>query len=78
MANINYAAVTESILSQLQEICGPQHVVFEDQNVLQKYSRDQVPEDKDARLPEVVVKPKTAEQVAAIMRLANREKAPLC
>lgn len=72
-----YATVTEAIVSQLQEICGAAHVVFADQKILERYSHDQVPQDKQVRLPEVVVKPKRAEEVAAILKLANRENIPV-
>ncbi len=77
MANSDYATVTEAILSQLQDICGSENVASEDPNVLRKYSHDQVPDDKQARPPEVVVKPKSAEEVAAIVQLANRENIPV-
>jgi glycolate oxidase len=74
---MNYAAVTSSVIEELQAICGRDHVVFDDEKRLKKYSRDQVPEDKYARLPEVVVMPRSAPEIAAIMKLANREKIPV-
>ena len=77
MANRNYATVTEAIVLQLQKICGSAHVEFENEQELQRYSHDQVPQDKQARLPEVVVKPNTAEEIAAILKLANRENVPV-
>jgi glycolate oxidase len=77
LAKSNYAPVTEAIVSQLQNICGAAHVEFENEKALQRYSRDQVPADNQARLPEVVVKPKSAEEVAAVLQLANRENIPV-
>ena len=77
MTTTAYATVTEPIVSRLQDICGAENVEWKDEKVLQRYSRDQVPQDKQARLPEVVVKPGTAEEVAAILKLANREKIPV-
>ena len=53
------------------------NVVFADDRALQKYSHDQVPEDKYARLPEVAVLPKTELEISAIMNPANREKIPV-
>ena len=73
----NYATVTEAIVSQLQDICGSAHVVFADEKILKRYSHDQVPQDNQVRLPEVVVKPKSSEEVAAILKLANRENIPV-
>jgi len=77
LANNDYTTVTEAIVSQLQEICGAAHVVYKDEKVLQRYARDQVPQDQQARSPEVVVKPESAEQIAAIVQLANRERIPV-
>jgi glycolate oxidase subunit GlcD len=74
---MSYAAITSSVIEELQAICGRDHVVFDDEKKLKKYSRDQVPEDKYARLPEVVVMPRSAREVAAIMKLANRETIPV-
>jgi glycolate oxidase len=73
MSQTNYAPVTASIIEELQQICGEKNVVFADDRALQKYSHDQVPEDKYARLPEVAVLPKTELEISAIMKLANRE-----
>ncbi len=77
MPNSDYAPITGAILSQLQDICGPENVEFEDEKVLQKYAHDQVPLDKHVCRPEVVVKPEKAEEVAAILQLANRENIPV-
>ena len=77
MSQTNYAPVTAGIIEDLQQICGEKHVIFSDEQTLQKYSHDQVPEDKYARMPEVVVLPKTELEISAIMKLANREKIPV-
>jgi glycolate oxidase len=77
MSRTNYAPVTATIIEELQKICGETHVIFSDDQALQKYSHDQVPEDKYARMPEVAVLPKTGSEISAIMKLANREKIPV-
>ena len=77
MSQTNYTPVTAPIVGELQRICGENHVIFTDEQALQKYSHDQVPEDKYARTPEVAVLPKTELEISAIMKLANREKIPV-
>ena len=77
MPSIKYAPVTASIIEELQQICGAKNVIYADDRALQKYSHDQVPEDKYARLPEVAVLPKTEFEISAIMKLANRETIPV-
>ena len=72
-----YQQITSQIVDELKQICGADHVVSDDEKVLKRYGRDQVPEKKYAGKPEVVVRPDTAEQIAAIMKLANRENIPV-
>ena len=72
-----YRPITPQIVEELKQICGADHVVSGDEKVLKRYGRDQVPEKKYAGMPEVVVKPATAEQIAAIMKLANRDNIPV-
>ncbi len=69
----NYQPVRPAIVEMLNNICGEQHVIFSDDKKLRKYSHDQIPEEKYAHMPEVVVMPLTARQVSDIMKLANRE-----
>jgi len=72
-----YTPVGPAIVEALKRICGQAFVLFDDEKQLQKYSKDKVPEDRYAHLPEVVVKPKTAAEIAEIVKLANREKIPI-
>jgi glycolate oxidase len=58
-------------------ICGRRSVLFEDEKELYKYSHGQVHGKKYAHFPEVVVFPKTAPEISALMKLANREKIPI-
>ena len=74
---INYQPVRPATVDMLQNICGEDAVIFGDEKKLRKYSHDQIPEEKYAHMPEVVVLPQTARQVADIMKLANRESIPV-
>jgi len=62
----------EKILSELQGIVGDEYVTDED-FILYSYSRSNDPA-LPARLPEFVARPGSAEEVAAILKLANKEK----
>ena len=77
MQKTNYQPVKPAIVDTLKDICGEAYVIFDNQKKLRKYSHDQIPEQKYAHMPEVVVMPKTSQEIAAIMKLANREKIPV-
>jgi glycolate oxidase len=77
MKNPSYSPVTPAVLDELAQICGEANVIFGNKKTLQKYSRDQIPEQRYAHLPEVVVRPKTTGEIAKIMKLANREIIPV-
>ncbi len=69
--------MTPQIVQQLEEIVGARYVVYGDPEKLEPYSHDEVAEKTYAHMPDVLVRPRTAEEIAAIMRLANREKIPV-
>ena len=77
MKTFSYQRVDTAVVEQLKTICGSDFVIFDDAKKLKKYSHDQVPEEKYAHMPEVVVLPKSAGEISAIMKLANREKIPV-
>jgi len=69
-----YTPITAEIVSQLQAIVG-QSFLFIDADTLAQYSHD---ETEDLRFPpEVVVKPNTAIEIAAILKLANQHQIPV-
>lgn len=72
-----YNSVTADVVTELRNICGRDAVLFDDAAKLQKYSHDETDKDTYGRMPDVVVTPDTAEAVAAIVRLANRERIPV-
>jgi len=72
-----YSSVTVEIAEQLKTIVGEKYVVFGDAEKLEPYSHDEVAEAQYAHMPECLVRPETVEQVAAVMKLANREMIPV-
>jgi glycolate oxidase len=72
-----YNRVTPKVVEELKRIVGERYVVFGDPEKLEPYSHDEVAEKEYAHMPEAVVRPISAEEIAAIMKLANREKIPV-
>ncbi|MER3523876.1 MAG: FAD-binding oxidoreductase [Ignavibacteria bacterium] len=71
---MQYAAITQQILSQLRAIVG-QDAVLTDEETRSLYAHDET-EDFEF-LPDVVVKPTTTEQVSTILKLANIARIPV-
>ena len=71
-----YAPVTPAIVDAVRAIVGPKQVVT-DEEKLQAYSHDETNAEEYGRMPELVVFPTSTEQVAAVVRLANRERIPI-
>jgi glycolate oxidase len=67
------AASTESVLAQLKEIVGAEFVLVDPERV-EPYAQDAV---KEKFPPEAVLLPRTAEEIAAILRLANEARFPV-
>jgi glycolate oxidase len=76
MGTHNYSRVTKNIVDELIRIIGDRFVIT-DTEKLEPYSHDEVAEKEYASMPEVVVKPKTAQEIAEIVKLANRELIPI-
>lgn len=73
---MQYNKVTEKIIDELKKIVGENNVVL-DEEKLEVYSHDEVPEVEWYRMPEVVIKPENAQQISEVMKLANREMVPV-
>ena len=73
----SFAPITPAIADQLRRIVGPANVIFADPDRLEAYSHDEIPEPAYAHMPEAVVRPDSADQVAAILKLANRLRFPV-
>lgn len=72
-----YNQLTPDLINELKKIVGPKYVIFDDFEKMEPYSHDEVVGKKWAHMPDAVIKPRTAEEIANIMRLANREKIPV-
>ena len=75
--SMKYNPVTKQIADELAAIVGEKYVIYGDDHELEQYSHDEIPDRSYARMPEVVIRPKTSEEIAAIMKLANRELIPV-
>jgi len=73
----SYNPVTAEIADELRGIVGEKYVLFGDAEKLEAFSHDEVAEEQYAHMPECVVRPRTAEQIAALLKLANRERIPV-
>jgi glycolate oxidase len=67
------SASDESVLARLREIVGAEHVIVDALKV-EPYAQDAV---KEKFPPEAVLLPRTAEEIAAILRLANAARFPV-
>ncbi|MBB6481569.1 FAD-binding oxidoreductase [Spirochaeta isovalerica] len=73
---MGYAPVTPAIIRELKEILGDKNVLVDEEKI-EAYSHDETNEEEYGHMPEVVVTPETAEQTAAVVKLANREVIPV-
>ena len=71
-----YNRVTPAIIETLRDICG-KGSVFADEEKMAPYSRDETDAAEYGHMPEVVVLPVSTEQVAQVVKLANRESIPI-
>jgi len=71
-----YAPVTEDVVGELASIVGERHLIV-DREGMEPYSHDEVADARYACLPEIVVKPGDAEEIAEIVKLANRRRVPM-
>ena len=72
----NYNPVTEEVLEELRKAVGAEHVK-NDAETLERYKTDEEPDAHYHHLPEVVVAPGSTEEVAAIMKIANKYLVPV-
>jgi glycolate oxidase len=74
MSNQKFNKVSPAVLAQLVKICGNENV-FSTKASVENYSHD---ETEDLQyFPEAVVKPKSAGEISAILKICNAEKIPV-
>lgn len=73
----NYKIVTPEIARELASIVGEKYLIYNDIENLEAFSHDEIPGSKYRHMPEAVVRPQTAQEIAKIMKLANREMIPV-
>ncbi|MGZ8551219.1 MAG: FAD-binding oxidoreductase, partial [Chitinophagaceae bacterium] len=71
---LSNATLTAEHVELFKKIIGDAHV-FGDEESLQHYSHDET--ETLSYLPEVVIKPRTVEEVSAIMKICNADKIPV-
>jgi glycolate oxidase len=71
---MDFNKVTEANINQLKTILGDKYVFVDDEN-LEHYGHDEV--DYVLSKPEVVVKPRTAQEISEIIILANKHLIPV-
>jgi len=77
LMNTTYQPVTPALAEELGAIVGAANVLYGDPVLMADYGHDETAGLERTFLPEVVVKPDSASQVAGIMLLANREHIPV-
>lgn len=73
---MKYNPVTEEIIKELIVILGEKNVITEKEK-LEAYACDEIPREQFGHMPEVVVTPRSAQEIAEIVKLANRELIPV-
>ena len=77
MSSLTYKPVTKAIVEELRKIVGEKNVIFGDAEKLQAYSHDEVADMHYAHMPEAAVRPGSTAEIAAILKLCNREHIPV-
>lgn len=74
---MKFGKVTKEIIKEIEEEVG-KDVVFDEKMHRLAYSRDWSPRlDKDIKLPDLVARPRTTEETAKIVAIANKYKIPV-
>lgn len=73
---MRYNAVTAKVVDELRRIVGAKNVITDEER-MEAYSHDETNKAEYGRMPDVVVTPSTTAEIAAIVKLANRELIPI-
>ena len=71
-----YSAVTPAVIEELIGLLGASNVLVEHERI-EAYAHDETSAEEYGHMPEVVVTPVDAQQVAAVVKLANRTGIPI-
>jgi glycolate oxidase len=74
--NIKYRPVTEEVIDRLEKIVGSKNVIT-DKEKMESYSYDETPREQYGHMPEVVITPRSAQEIARILKLANKYLIPV-
>ncbi len=73
---MKYNPVARETIDELIEITGKKNVITNKEK-MEAYSHDETPAEQYGHMPEVVVTPETTEEIAKIVKLANRDLIPI-
>ena len=73
---MKYGKVTGAIVEELRGLLGAKNVIC-DAERMEAYSHDETSAEEYGHMPDAVVTPTSTEQVAAVVKLANRERIPV-
>ncbi|MBN1642310.1 MAG: FAD-binding protein [Anaerolineae bacterium] len=76
LAGSRYQPLSAELVARLCAIVGDQHVIQDPERMVD-YGHDEVAGEEHAHMPDVVVKPGSTAEVAAVMRLANEARVPV-
>lgn len=77
MVKLDYEEVNKEIINKLENICGDEFVITE-KTQMEDYKEDETPDTEiGCEYPDVLVKPKSAEEVSEIMKLADEKHIPV-
>jgi glycolate oxidase len=74
---VSYRPVTPGVAAELRTIAGAANILYGEPDRMLDYAHDETHGAQYTHMPEVVVKPGGAPEIAEIMRLANRERIPV-
>jgi len=73
---MKYGKVTGAVVEELRGLLGAKNVIC-DAERMEAYSHDETSAEEYGHMPDAVVTPTSTEQVAAVVKLANRERIPV-
>ena len=71
-----YTKVNQEILEELGRIVGHDNILVEREAIVD-YSHDEFSLSDISAFPDVVIKPRAAEEIAEVLKLANRKNVPV-